>query len=428
LAKGDVFDLRTLHAALEGVDIAYYLIHSLAGKGAYEEKDRKAAKMFSEAAGHAGVKRIIYLGGLGRGPGLSHHLASRQEVGRILRESSVPTLEFRSSIVIGCGSLSFEMVRSLVQKLPVMTTPKWVRTLTQPISIEDVIAYLVAALDIHADSSMVFEIGGADRLSYQGIMREYARIIGLRRLIIPVPVLTPWLSSLWLALVTPLFFQVGRRLIEGVKNETVVQENRAFTLFPLKPRGIREAILRALEAENREFSEARWSEILPSKNLKSHWRSTRIGSRIVDSHKIHIPTSSEKSFLSLCKIGNKSGGYQFKGLWHARIFLDLILGGVGKKRERRDPENLLPGDTIGFWRVEAVENNQLLRLIAEMKIPGQAWLQFEVVEKGSGSVIRQTTIFEPRGLAGLFYWYALYPLHQMVFRRMLKKIFESEVE
>lgn len=248
--KGDLLDPATVHSVLEDIDTAYYLVHSMAGKGSFEDDDRRAAELFSSAARSSGVRHIVYLGGLARGPDLSSHLASRIEVGRILRESGVPTTEFRASIIIGAGSLSFEMIRALVDRLPVMITPRWVNTRAQPIAIDDVVAYLVAALDPRHRESRVYEIGGADCASYRDVMLEYAKQRGLRRLMIPVPVLTPWLSSLWLNLVTPVFAHVGRRLIEGVRNESVVRDKRALDALPVKPISIGEAIRRALAAQS----------------------------------------------------------------------------------------------------------------------------------------------------------------------------------
>ena len=250
VVKGDLFDIESLKNALEGVHTAYYFVHSLGSGSDYEERDRQAALNFSEAARACGVSKIIYLGGLGSGNGLSTHLASRQEVGRILRESGVPAIEFRASIILGSGSLSFELIRALVGRLPVMITPRWVRTPAQPISIKDVVEYLVQALDVDARGRPVFEIGGADVVSYLGIMRQYAARRGVKRLFIPVPVLTPWLSSLWLALVTPLYARVGRQLIEGVRNETTVQDMSARDSFTIKPMGIVEAIDRAMNNED----------------------------------------------------------------------------------------------------------------------------------------------------------------------------------
>jgi uncharacterized protein YbjT (DUF2867 family) len=422
LIQGDVFDESSLERALEGVHTAYFLIHSLGGKGSFEENDRRAADIFGRAARRAGLKRIIYLGGLGEGPDLSQHLSSRQEVGRILGESGVPTIEFRASIVIGSGSLSFEMVRNLVERLPVMTAPRWVRQLAQPIAIEDVIDYLSAALDLEVSGNTIFQIGGADRVSYEGIMKEYARARGLKRLIIPVPMLSPWLSSLWLTLVTPLYFKVGRHLIEGVRNETVVTDDSALTVFDIRPRGIREAVDRALEMEDSQFSDTRWSDALPSTSLERHWGGVRFGSRVVDSREIRTSCPPPDAFRPIQRIGGKEGWYKFNWMWSLRGLLDQLVGGVGSRRGRRDPRSLRLGDTVDFWRVEALEQDRLLRLQAEMKMPGRAWLQFEVEGGEEGSVVRLTVLFDPIGWKGLSYWYFLYPFHQLIFKGMLQAI------
>jgi uncharacterized protein YbjT (DUF2867 family) len=246
VVAGDVLDATSLAPALAGVHSAYYLIHSMAASRDYDQRDREGARAFGRVAREAGLRRIIYLGALGRGPGLSRHLASRQEVGRLLRESGVPTVELRASIVIGSQSLSFELIRALVERLPVMVTPTWVDTRTQPIGIEDLVAYLLAALEVPAAESVVYEIGGPDQVSYGDLMREYGRQRGLRRPMLPVPLLTPWLSSLWLGLVSPVYAGVGRELIEGVRNETVVRDDRALRDMPVRPRGISDVIARAL--------------------------------------------------------------------------------------------------------------------------------------------------------------------------------------
>ncbi|MBZ0268340.1 SDR family oxidoreductase [bacterium] len=422
LLGGDLMDPPSVASALRGAGAAFYLVHSMGGPDDFAETDRRAATTFAEAARAAGVERIIYLGGLGRGPGLSPHLASRQEVGRILRESGVPTLELRSSIIIGSGSLSFELIRALVNRLPVMTTPRWVAMRTQPIAIEDVLEILAQSVDVPLPESRVLEIGGPDRVSYGDIMREYARQAGLRRVLVPLPVLSPRLSSLWLGLITPIYARIGRDLIESVINETIVESDDAQGVFSIHPRGIEAAIDRALRHEEREFAETRWSDALSSGRSKPRYGGETVGGRIVDSRAVHVPCPPSEAFAPVRRIGGRTGWYYGTWLWRVRGFLDLLAGGVGVRRGRRDPEHVSPGDALDFWRVEDVKDDRLLRLRAEMKVPGRAWLQFEVEPDGDGSEVRQTAIFEPRGLFGLAYWYALYPLHTLVFAGMLKGI------
>jgi uncharacterized protein YbjT (DUF2867 family) len=420
---GDVLDLDAVRPAMRGVDTAYYLVHSMGSTGSFEEDDRRAAVNFATAAREAGVHRIVYLGGLGAGSGLSSHLYSRQEVGRLLAGSGAQVLEFRASIVIGSGSLSFEMIRALVERLPAMIAPRWVRTVAQPIAIEDVLAYLMAALDVELDGSRVFEIGGTDRVSYEDLMREYARQLGVRRLILPVPLLTPRLSSLWLGLVTPLYARVGRELIESLPHETVVRDASALRTFPVRPRGYREAIARALANEDREFAETRWSDAVSSAGFRpERYGGIRVGRRLVDSRAIRVPVAPAEAFRPIRRIGGDAGWYFADRLWRLRGFLDLLAGGVGLRRGRRDPDHVVPGATVDFWRVEAYEPDRLLRLRAEMKLPGRAWLQLEVDGDESGSTIRQTAIFQPAGLLGLAYWYGLFPVHSWIFSGMLRRL------
>lgn len=421
VVRGDVLDSASLAAALSGVATAYYLVHSMSDEGDFEEIERRAARTFGDAARAAGVERIIYLGGLGTGPDLSAHLETRHEVGRILSQFGVPTLELRASIIIGSGSLSFEMIRALVEKLPVMTTPAWVRVEAQPIAIEDVIAYLIEARTVPLNESRVVEIGGADVVSYGDIMREYARQRGLRRLMIPVPVLTPAISSLWLGLVTPLYARIGRKLIEGVRNPTVVQDESAAEMFVVRPRGVSDAIARALANEDRQYASTRWSDAgFAGGSAAAH--KPLFGRRIVDSQSRRVPGSALHAFAPVRRIGGDAGWYYGDFLWKLRGALDRLVGGPGLRRGRRDPENIRPGDALDFWRVEAYEPEQLLRLRAEMKLPGRAWLQFEVEPQGSGSVLTQTAVFDPLGLAGLLYWYALLPFHTVMFRGMLRNV------
>jgi uncharacterized protein YbjT (DUF2867 family) len=390
--------------------------------GSFEIEDRRAARFFAAAARDAGVRRIIYLGGLGSGTDLSPHLESRHEVGEILRTSGVPTIELRASVVIGSGSLSFEMIRALVDRLPIMITPKWVRVRAQPIAVEDVIAYLRKAVDLKIDDSIVVEVGGADRVSYGQLMSEYARQRGLRRLMISVPVLTPWLSSLWLGLVTPVYARVGRQLIESLRHETIVRDDSARTRFDVVPMGMKEAIARALVNEDQEFAATRWSDAMSSTASTGGWGGIKYGSRLVDSRVITVALPPDLAFVPIERIGGQTGWYYGDLLWHLRGWLDLMFGGAGLRRGRRDPDHLRVGDHVDFWRVEQIEPGRLLRLTAEMKLPGRAWLQFEVEPDGERSTIRQTALFDPVGVAGLAYWYVLWPLHNLVFGNMIREI------
>ncbi len=428
VVAGDVLDPSTLAVALQGIHTAYYLVHSMGSAGNFEEKDRRAANNFGAAARGAGVQQIVYLGGLGESSGeLSSHLRSRQEVGQVLRASGVPVIEFRASIVIGSGSLSFEMIRALTERLPVMIAPRWVGTLAQPISIEDLIAYLIAAAELPAGLNEVFEIGGADKVSYGDIMREYARQRGLRRAFIPVPILTPRLSSLWLGLVTPLYARVGRKLIDSLRNQTTVEDSTALDVFKIRPMGISAAISRALRNEDREYAETRWSDALSSAGEQQTWGGARFGARIVDSRIAQVNCPPARAFAPVRRIGGKTGWYYGDWLWQLRGFLDLLVGGVGMRRGRLNPEWVSVGDPLDFWRVEAFEPDHLLRLSAEMKVPGKAWLEFEIQGDASHSTIRQTAIFDPVGLPGLLYWYILFPLHQFVFAGMLRGIVAAAV-
>lgn len=422
VVAGDALDPASLATPLEGVDAAYYLIHSMEAGHEFRARDRRAATDFGATARAAGVSRLIYLGGLGAsGSDLSSHLASRQEVGGILRES-LPTLELRASIILGSGSLSFEMLRSLVEQLPVMVTPQWVSQRAQPIGIEDVLDYLAAALDVPLTESRIVEIGGPDRVSYRELMAEYGRQRGLRRFMIPVPFLTPRLSSLWLGLVTPLYARVGRKLIDSLRNETLADTAAARALFPgIQPRPMGQAIARALGHEDREIAETRWNDTFGyGTQAVSH--SARLGLRRIDSRTVSVSAPPEQAFEPIRTIGGARGWYFGNWLWRGRGLLDLVVGGVGARRGRRDPRALRVGDAVDFWRVEALEEDRLLRLHAEMKLPGRAWLQFEVEPHDGGSTIRQTAIFDPLGLPGLLYWYGIYPLHSLVFGGMLRGI------
>jgi uncharacterized protein YbjT (DUF2867 family) len=423
VVAGDVLDRASLDRAMTGVDTAYYLVHAMGARADFETHERAGALNFAAAARANGVRRIIYLGGLGADDDtLSPHLRSRHEVGRILRESGVPTIELRASIVIGPGSLSFEMIRALVERLPVMVTPRWVRVSAQPIAIEDLIAYLLEALDLDVTESRVVEIGGADVVSYGHLMREYARQRGLRRLMIPVPFLTPRLSSLWLGLVTPLHAAIGRKLVESITNPTVVRDPSGMRRFGVRPVGVPEAIATALRPGDRPAAASRWFDAVSSVGSTGTPRPAASDMRIVDARERAVAVPALRAFEPIEEIGGKRGWYAFDWMWRVRGAIDRLLGGVGMRRGRGPVEHLRPGAVIDFWRVEAFEPGRLLRLEAEMKLPGRAWLEFRVQPRGTGAVIHQRAIFDPRGLPGLLYWYLLLPFHRPIFDRMLAGI------
>ena len=419
----DVLDPASLGAALRGVEVAYYLVHSMGSKADFEERDRQGAHNFASAARAAGVRRIVYLGGLAApDTDLSPHLRSRHEVGEILTTAGCQVIELRASVVIGSGSLSFELVRSLVERLPIMVTPSWTTVEAQPIAIRDLIAYLLASRLLEVEGNRIYEIGGADRVSYEGLMQEYARQRGLRRVMIRVPFITPRLSSLWLGLVTPVFARIGRKLIESIKTPSVVRDPAALEDFAIAPSGMEAAIARALAREEEAFVESRWFDALSSGGDVESWAGVRFGNRIADRRTRQVSLPPTAAFTPIRKLGGSNGWYAFDWLWTMRGALDLLLGGVGTRRGRSHPDRIRVGDAIDFWRVEAFEPDRRLRLSAEMKLPGRAWLEFEVKPHGAGSVISQTALFDPVGLGGLAYWYLIYPLHALVFRGMIRGI------
>jgi uncharacterized protein YbjT (DUF2867 family) len=341
--KGDVLDKSSLVQAMQGVGAAYYMVHSMGSTRDFIELDREGAKNFSDAARECGVQRIIYLGGLGKGSQLSPHLHSRQEVGNILRRSGVQVIELRASIVIGSGSLSFEMIRALVERLPIMITPRWVSVQAQPIAINDLLEYLVEALEIPSQNNSIVEIGGADKVSYGQLMKEYAHQRKLRRLMIPVPALTPRLSSLWLGLVTPLYARTGRKLVESLRHPTIVEDPSTGLTFRVRPRGVRQAIADALRNEDQEYAETRWSDSVSASVGGNNTTSVRLGNRLIDTRSAIVGVNPCDAFRTIQKIGGSAGWYYANWLWKLRGFLDLLIGGVGMRRGRRHPEHIAEG-------------------------------------------------------------------------------------
>ncbi|MFF0273400.1 SDR family oxidoreductase [Streptomyces sp. NPDC004330] len=434
IVQGDVTDADTLGPAFDGVDVAYYLVHALGAGPGFEHTDRAAARTFAVRARSAGVGRIVYLGGLTpRGvpeEELSPHLRSRAEVGQIFLASGVPTTVLRAAVIIGSGSASFEMLRYLTERLPVMVTPSWVRTRIQPIAVRDVLRYLVGSARMPAEVSRAFDIGGPDVLTYLGMMRRYASVAGLpRRLIFPVPVLTPRLSSHWIGLVTPVPRSIARPLAESLRHEVVCHEHDIaewVTDPPGAPLRFERALDLALQRVREAKTTTRWSSAslpgAPSDPLPTDpdWAG---GSLYTDERELDVGASPQALWRVVEGIGGENGWYSFPLAWAVRGWLDRLVGGVGLRRGRRDAQHLRAGDSLDFWRVEEIERGRLLRLRAEMRIPGLAWLEMYAESDGNGAArYRQRALFHPRGLAGHAYWWSVAPFHAVVFGGMARNI------
>ena len=431
LARADVQDAAAVRRALDGIDVAYYLIHSLGSGAAFEERDREAASTFAAAAKEAGVRRIVYLGGMApAGTELSPHLRSRSEVGDVLLSSGVPTAVLQAAVIIGSGSASFEMLRYLTERLPAMITPTWVHTRIQPIAVRDVLHYLTGCAGLPGDVNRRFDIGGPDVLTYAEMMHRFAQVAGLRwRVIVPVPVLTPRLSSLWINLVTPVPSAIARPLVESLRNEVVSSEHDIARYVPGPPGGpmpLDQALRLALRHVRDRSVATRWSSAgtpgAPSDPLPSDpdWAG---GSLYVDRRSAVVAAPPAAVWRVIEGIGGETGWYSFRLAWGVRGLADRLIGGVGLRRGRRDPARLLAGDALDFWRVEAIEPGKLLRLRAEMKLPGLAWLELSIGPEGQGCTrYRQQAIFRPRGLAGHAYWWTVWPFHGLVFGAMARNI------
>jgi len=426
VVRGDVLDESSLAPALAGVEVAYYLVHSLGSGHDFHARDARAARAFGHAAHGAGVRRLIYLGGLGDpSADLSEHLRSRQQTGDALREAGVPVTEFRAAVIVGAGSLSFEMIRYLTERVPIMVCPSWVYTRIQPIAVGDVLDYLVAALDVSASTGEVIEIGGEDVITYGEMMTRYARLRGLRRLLVPVPVLTPRLSSYWVHLVTPIPSSIAQPLIEGLRNEVIVRVPRARAMFPdIRPIGYDAAVSAALEHLEAGSVETAWTDALVTSqgDVPPVVLSTQDG-MVIEHRQIVVAAPPARVYRAFIGLGGDTGWLYMNWAWQVRGLMDRLAGGVGMRRGRRDPQHVRVGDALDFWRVEAVEPDSSLRLRAEMKVPGRAWLQFQARPQGDGrTLLSQTAFFAPRGLWGLMYWYALYPMHQLIFGGMIRRV------
>lgn len=428
VVRGDVLDRASLEPALEGIDVAFYLVHAMEAGGGFAQRDREAARTFAAAAQAAGVGRIVYLGGLHQaGEELSPHMRSRSQVGDILLESGVPTAVLRAAIILGSGSASFEMLRYLTERLPVMTTPRWVSTRVQPIAVRDVLRLLVESVRLPAEVNRTFDIGGPEVLTYAEMIRRFAPPAGLgRRLIIPVGVLSPGLSSLWVGLVTPVPGSIARPLIESLRNEAVCQEDDLADLLGDHERlGFEQAVRLALRRVREAAVATRWSSAAwpsaPSDPLPTDpdWSG---GSLYVD-ERVRPTTASPTALWNLIEgIGGDRGWYSWPLAWGVRGVLDRIVGGVGLRRGRRDPERLRIGDSLDFWRVEEIDRGELLRLRAEMRLPGLAWLELRIEEHDGEIRYHQRALFHPRGLSGHFYWWGVSPFHGLVFGSMARRI------
>jgi uncharacterized protein YbjT (DUF2867 family) len=439
VVQADASDAEQTREALQGADVAYYLIHSLGTGRRFEQRDRDTARTFGRAAREAGVGRLIYLGGLApENEELSPHLASRTEVGEILLDSGVPTAVLRAAVILGSGSASFEMMRYLTERLPAMTVPRWVDNRIQPIAVRDVLRYLVGAAALPPEVNRAFDIGGPEVLTYRDMMQHYAQVAGLRRrLIVKVPVLTPRLSSHWVGVVTPVPNGIARPLVESLVHEVVCTEHDIAEYVPDPPQGLigfDRAVRLALTRIQEAAVSTRWSSAgvpgAPSEPLPTDpdWAG---GSLYVDERNVRVEASPAALWRVLEAVGGERGWYSWSLAWRVRGLMDRMVGGPGLRRGRRDPRELLVDDAVDFWRVEEVVPGELIRLRAEMRLPGLAWLELRVqpVEEGGSSdwttpptVYAQRAVFHPRGLAGQLYWWSVYPFHGVVFGGMQRNI------
>lgn len=425
IVQGDVLRPATLSAALKNIDTAYYLIHSMGDKSNFEVTDTLAAENFGKTAKKAGVSRIIYLGGLAKSSDkLSPHLESRQNVGKVLRKSGIRLTELRASIIIGSGSASFEIIRDLVKKLPIMITPRWVRSYCEPIAIKNVIEYLIKCLDSSETVGQILEIGGGEIFTYGQMMKIVAELMGKKIIMIPIPLLTPRLSAYWLNIVTSVPMSIAHPLVEGLRNDSICIDRRIQEWIKLDLLPFKVAVQMALEDDKKGYLESRWTE---ASNLPSTFDSTEVKEEVFHNTQIiYTDVSRESLFQVIQNLGSETGWYYANWLWKLRGLLDRMIGGVGMRRGRRHPTDIRIGDPIDFWRVEDYQIGKILKLRAEMKLPGQAWLEFEVKEAEHNSMrFKQTATFLPANWFGKLYWYLTIPFHYFIFKKMAKNVVKA---
>lgn len=423
VVQGNVQDESSMEKALDGIEVAFYLVHSMgAAYGKFEELDKKGAEIFARACEKKGVKRIIYLGGLSAAPEerLSDHMRSRQEVGKILRAHKTPVIEFQSSIILGPGSLSYDLMTALVKRLPLMVAPTWVSKKTQPIHVQDVLQYLEEAITIPLEKSIVVEIGGSETVTYKNLMLEYAKQKGLKRHIFVVPVLTPTLSAMWLGLVTPVYKRIGRKLIESITNDSIVTHPKEANRFSVKPKSYKEA-LKISEEDSMKELKRRWFDAISAKGISRNFENVTFKKRQdwVTDRSIEAPANVVYAYIK--RLGGHEGWYA-DFLWKIRAAIDVLVGGVGFRRGRIDPKELRVGDPVDFWRVIEMQENKRIVFKAEMKLPGRAYLAFTLKEQNNHTEAKMESIFDPIGAWGVIYWYLMWPFHYFIFDGLLDKI------
>lgn len=428
VVEGDALDPASLRRALEGVSTAYYLIHGMQGGKTSAERDLQAARNFARQAEIARIERIIYLGELADpAAGLSLYLRARRETGYILKSGHVPVTEFRAGMVIGSGSALFEMIRYVAERQPAFVCPKWWFSLAQPIAIRDVLSYLVDALAAPASLGQTIEIGGADRLTYADMLQGYCRLRGLKRLLLPLPIYTPRLSAYWVHMITPVHWRVVLPLIQGLHADITVNGDAALRLFPhIQPLGFETALRLALGRVQSDDVETSWMDALVvSQGDNRPVTLTTSEGMVLETRRLVLDLPPAPVYRAYTGLGGERGWLYLNWTWQIRGWIDKLVGGVGLRRGRRHPDELRVGEALDFWRVEALEPERLLRLRAEMKVPGKAWLEFQSLPQPDGkTLLTQTAYFAPRGISGFLYWYLLYPIHTFIFSGMIRKVGE----